>query len=290
MPGPLWLGVGTTALRARQRRAAPRPPARGVTTAWVTFVAITLVLSWIAAAALGPLDPAKPPSLLDATVRYAIVLGWQPVIGLALISALGDLTPGPRRKVQAREVIAALGLVAGCLVAALGVAWLAGERSVDGAWRHDTVALVAIAAMALVVVQASLEEYGWRGVALDWAVTAWGPRRGLVVHGAAWGLGYAPLAIAAVPHAASPTAVFAGTVLTAAALGVVLGWTRLRAGNVIPTVVANVCVTVAVGLPLVLVRGSLGPTDALVRWPGWLVLVPVTAVLLWRVPTPSAAR
>lgn len=243
MPGPLWLGVGGTLHHRRARGAIasrPRPP-RGRATPWLTFVVATLTLSWLTIAAVEPIAAATT-SPLAAALRYACLLGWQPVVVTAALRWLGATAPPPPGAPRAR---ASLVLIGGGVAAAALAAWLAGAGpALDSR--------AALAAAAVLLGQAALEEHGWRGAALDWAVARWGRRRGLLVHAVAWALGYAPLGIAAA-SAVAPTVALAATLLAATAIGVGLGALRLHGGHVVPAALANAALTIGVGLPMVLV-------------------------------------
>ncbi len=252
MPGPLWLGVGGTLHRRRARPPVapgrPRPgrprPARPAVP-WLTFVVATLTLSWLTIAIVGPLDASSP---LAAAVGYACALGWQPVVVTAALRWLGVGPPPPPRPPRpAHPVLEALGVIAACTAAAALVAWLAGERGAHALFGSPG----ALAAAAILLGQAALEEYGWRGDALDWAVARWGPRRGVVVHAIAWALGYVPLGVAAAP-AVAPMIALLATLFAATTIGVLLGALRLRGGRVVPAALANAAMTITAGLPMVL--------------------------------------
>ncbi|MBL8626953.1 MAG: hypothetical protein JNK64_37035 [Myxococcales bacterium] len=250
MPGPLWLGVGGTLHRRRARGPLAPRPRRRPAAPWLTFVVATLTLSWLTIAAVGPLAAATT-SPLAAALRYACLLGWQPVVVTAALAWLGAAAPRPPRPPRrATRVLEAVGVITGCAAAAAVVAWLAGAPDALPALDSRS----ALAAAAVLLGQAALEEHGWRGAALDWAVARWGRPRGLLVHAVAWALGYAPLGIAAAP-AVAPTVALVATLLAATAIGVGLGALRLRGGRVVPAALANAAMTIAAGVPMVLVAG-----------------------------------
>lgn len=284
MAGPIGLGVASTvarARRARRPRARAAPPSAG--RSWTAFVVIAALLSWLTAALVPP--PAQA-GLLDGALWYATVMGWQPLVAAWLVHAArgGDTDTGVRGA-PLTELVMAVGLALGCAVAAAGLALLAGESSGPGSGAPPGRAMAGAVAGALVVLwlQAATEEYGWRGAPLAWATRAFGPRRGLVVHGAVWGLWYAPLFLRPGGLDREAAAAAAGFVATCAALGVVLGWLRLRSRSLAPPVVANLVLTLAAGVPLVVDGDAAGVRDAVLRWPGWPVLAALAAVVLvWR--------
>ena len=254
MPGPLWLGVGGTLHRRRARPpvAPPRPrpgrprPARPAVP-WLTFVVATLTLSWLTIAIVGPLATSTT-APLDAAIRYTCALGWQPVAVTAALRWLGVGPPPPPQPPRpAHPALEALGVIDACTAAAALVAWLAGARGAHVVIGSPS----ALAAVAILLGQAALEEHGWRGAALDWAVARWGRRRGLVIHAVAWALGYVPFGVAAA-SAVAPMLALVATLLTATTIGVLLGALRLRGGRVGPAALANAAMTIAAGLPMVL--------------------------------------
>jgi membrane protease YdiL (CAAX protease family) len=134
-------------------------------------------------------------------------------------------------------------------------------------------AIAAVGALLVLCLQAVAEEVGWRGAPLTYAVERWG-RAGLALHGAVWGVWYAPLLV----HDSLATAV--GFVITCMLLGIVFGWLRLRSRSVLPSAIANALLTIIAGLPVLLRDGSVGIRDAVFRWPGWPVLGVLAVVLL----------
>lgn len=80
MGAPIAHGVHD-GLRSRRRGPARRGSPLA---AWTYFVVITICLSWLVAAMLGPPDPAP----LAAAEYYAIVLAWPPLAGAWLASVL----------------------------------------------------------------------------------------------------------------------------------------------------------------------------------------------------------
>ena len=284
MAGPIAHGVDQAMRRARGDR--PPPPASAAT-GWLTFVVVTTSLSWLTAAVIG--GPWRRDGdhlatrLLWAALYYAAVMGWQPLVG-AWVARRGSDERAPVRRPRAIEIGFAVLLAVGLAALSMAVARLFGEPGGGATVALGADAALAVAgALVVLAVQAFTEELGWRGVPLRWAVARWGQRGGLVVQGLAWGVWYAPLFLVSggAPSRSLPLA--AGFALTCLLLGIVLGWLRIRSGSVFPSMVANLVLTVAGGLPMLAVVGSSGASGAVFRWPGWLVIGAAAAVLLiWR--------
>ena len=284
MAGPIGYGVAEGRRRARKRDDAPRSRPPSWRASWVHFVGITVGLSWISAAALAdslPGGDSAPVRLFRASLYYAAVMGWQPLIGAWLARWVRhDGTPAPGLGgARAADVAIAVGVGVGLAAVAMIVARLIGEPAGAGAALGGS---VAAAALLILCVQALTEEYGWRGFPLACAIEQWGPRAGLVIHGLAWGAWYAPLFLFASSDPWSSLGAAGGFVVTCLLLGVVLGWLRLRSGSLLPSAVANVVLTAFAALPLLLHGGSAGARDAVFRWPGWPVLGVAALLILLR--------
>lgn len=287
MAGPIGLGVIQAVTRARARdrrparRAPPRPPPGR---SWAMFVALVALLAWLTAALVPPPAPtAGVAGMLDVALWYAAVMGWPPLLAAWLVHGArgGDTDTGVRAAPLA-DALMAIAIALGCAVAAAGLALAAGEPRAAAAdpAPGDPAAWAALAGLVVLWLQAVTEEYGWRGAPLRWAIAAWGPRRGLVVHGLVWGLWYAPLflRVGGVERGVAITA--AGFVVTCVALGVVLAWLRLRSRSLVPSVLANLVLTLVAGLPLVQGGDTAGVRDAVLRWPGLVVLGLVAIAVL----------
>jgi membrane protease YdiL (CAAX protease family) len=278
MGNPIGHGV-LQGLRRRRGEAPPPRPASPLA-AWFYFVAITMSLSWITAALLGgPRIREGDPLALRlfwASVYYAVTMGWQPLVGAWIARAIrpapGGAAPAPRR-LRARDLGLAVLVGVGLAGAAMLLAWGLGEPAPSAAVEPS---LAAAGALGVLCVQAFTEEYGWRGFPLTCAVERWGDPGGLVVHGIAWGVWYAPLFL--VPGGAPADA--GAFVVTCLLLGVVFGWMRLRSGSVVPSALANAVLTIVAGLPLLVQAGSLGARDAIFRMPGWPVLALCAAAVV----------
>ena len=287
MGNPIAHGVDQ-ALRRARRGQQPRPASTGV--AWFYFIVATISLSWLTAAAIGgpwfDADDPLPRRLLSAALYYAAVMGWPPVVGAWLARLVRDerkRTPAGVRLPRIGQVVVALLLAIGLAVLSMLVARLFGDASDQAA--AETIgsdAAIAIAgAVVVLVVQAFTEELGWRGFPLTCAVDRWGERAGLIAHGLAWGVWYAPLFLVSSGTPSESIPIAAGFALTCLFLGVVFGWLRLWSGSVFPSMVANAVLTIVGGLPILALAG--GGRDAVFRWPGWIVIGAVALVLLiWR--------
>ena len=141
--------------------------------------------------------------------------------------------------------------------------------------------------IALVWVQAFAEELGWRGYFLPRAMERFGHWPGLVLHGAVWGLWYAPVLLFATagPLEFASFVRPLAFVVTCALLGTLYGWLRLASGSLAPVVVTNTTLTLAAGLPYVIHGVDPGLRSAAFGASGWLVLVVAIGALTltrWR--------
>lgn len=291
MAGPIGYGVAEGMRRAREKGEGHRPRPPSWTGSWLRFVGITVGLSWITAAAIGgSIRDVESPlmRLFWASLYYVAVMGWQPLLGawLSRWAHHGARRPPGLRSARVADVVLAVGLAAGLAIVAMIVARLLGEPATPvGAVEASLAGEVAAAATGIFVVlclQAITEEYGWRGFPLSCAIEQWGPRRGLVIHGIAWGAWYAPLFLVASTDPRASATIAGAFVITCMLLGIILGWLRLRSGSLLPSAVANAVLTMMAGLPVLLHEGSAGALDAVFRLPGWPVLALVAfLVLLW---------
>ncbi|HEU5055267.1 MAG TPA: CPBP family glutamic-type intramembrane protease, partial [Kofleriaceae bacterium] len=198
MAGPIAHGVDQAVRRARRDRRPPASPG----TAWLYFLAVTGSLSWLTAAAIGGPwlreEDRLATRLLSAALYYAAVMGWQPLVGAwlaRLVRAEHQRTPAGVRRPRLRQLAVAALLAVGLAALSMLVARAFGGPADRGTPDSlgDGAALAIAGALLVLAVQAFTEELGWRGFPLTWAVEQWGERRGLVVHGLAWGIWYAPL-------------------------------------------------------------------------------------------------
>jgi membrane protease YdiL (CAAX protease family) len=293
MGSPIAHSVDQALQRARKAGDDRRPPSHPASlgTAWLYFVVITISLSWLTAAAMGGPwlreDAPLVTRLLWASLYYAVVMGWQPLVGAWLARAVRNEAPRPSpvRAPRARFLGVAAVLAIVLALISMVVARLLGEDAPApglGSLSRDT-AVAAAGVFAILCLQAFTEELGWRGFPLTCAVRRWGGRGGLILHGVAWGAWYAPLFLvsAGVPFASLPIA--AAFAVTCLLLGIVFGWLRLWSGSVVPSAVANALLTIIGGLPLLAIAGSRGSHDAVFRWPGWFALGALAiGLLIWR--------
>jgi len=283
--GPVGFGVFKALDDERRKRGGAPRPMQG----WFVFVSATIALSWLTALVLVEVLAARTQPLalrlLTGALYYAAVMGWQPVVAARIARALRDRRDEPERVVRIpplRELAIATAVPIGVAALAMVVARVGGEPLQPTAPVETTGAAALATAGALVVLcaQSLAEEYGWRGAPLTYALERWGTRAGLIVHGIAWGLWYAPLFVLSARTPAESLAPAGSFVLTCMLLGVVLGWLRLRSGSILPPAIANAVLTVVAGLPLLLREGSVGIRDAAFRWPGWPVLAALALAAL----------
>lgn len=134
------------------------------------------------------------------------------------------------------------------------------------------------------------EEFGWRGYLLPRLMGLWGPWRGILSHGAVWGLWHAPLVfLASYNYPGHPPPYLPGVFLFTVfciLLGVNLAWLRLVSGSVVPPTVAHGAFNAVGGLPLLLLKG-VDPAVAGTLWSpvGWAVLA-LTGALLFAARNP----
>jgi membrane protease YdiL (CAAX protease family) len=287
MPGPVAFGVHKAL--AEQREKAERPSARfSPGQGWMIFVASTMCLSWGAAGLLferwnGGGEPVMV-RLWWASAYYALTMGWQPIVGAWLARywrEQGHAVDSGMHMPRVRDVGVAMLVALGLGALAMVVARIAGEPTqvfADPATSGGS-SFAAVAAMVVLCIQAVTEEYGWRGAPLAYALERWG-HAGLLIHGATWGLWYAPLFVFSTSSPAESLETAGGFVVTCMLLGIVFGWLRLRSKSLLPSAIANALLTIVAGLPLLLRDGSVGIRDAVFRWPGWPVIGAVALFVL----------
>lgn len=257
----------------------------------LVFLGVAAGLTALAAFACDPswALAATPPStrLLRASLLYALVVGWPPVVAFVIARRLdgarGVLDDGVR-VVPRRFSAIAFALPVSILLAAAALDALvwhapagAPVAAVAGTW--DLVASAALALCGVIAVlwlQSVGEELTWRGYLLPRLMQRVGAWPGLVLHGTLWGICHAPVLLAVGGDGA--LARVGAFVVTCALLGTLLGWLRLAARSIFASAASNALLTVCGGLPLVL--GGAPPALAAVYEPaGWIPMLVVIAVI-----------
>lgn len=258
------------------------------------FVAVTLALTWASALCLTSAWTSDGPvatRLLRASLLYAAVVGWQPLVALLIVrrSVDRDWLARARHATPSRYTWLAIGvLIVLLLGAAIVDALLGGParapagQPVEATWGDAAFAICAfVGVLAVLWLQAIIEEIAWRGYLLPRVMQAAGPWRGLFLHGVLWGACYAPVfLVGASPGELARTANF---IVTCGLLGVLLGWLRLASGTVAASATCNATLTICAGLPLVL-QGMTPILGALFEPAGWL---PMLLVILLIASRPS---
>ncbi|MGE0321863.1 MAG: CPBP family glutamic-type intramembrane protease [Polyangiaceae bacterium] len=278
--------------------ASPNPriaSARGP----VTFVLLTFALSWIPCVLLGQVwtrDVPQPLRFLIVSIIYGVSMGWQPLVAVWIVRRfvdrgwLDDVLTTPRSPYFVLAAIAPP-VLAGT---AMGIALVAGQRNLIGtkdvaplpqAGTLDGTLLVLAcmcAALTTLWIQALAEEVAWRGYYLTRTMQRFGPLRGLALHGAVWGLWYAPCFLAANGATLTLTSALRclAFILTCMLLGALLGWLRLASSSVLPTTLANSALTVTAGLPLLLHGEDPGVRGAVYGPAGWAPMLLILGVIL----------
>ena len=261
------------------------------------YLLLTFGFSWIPAALLqrvwsGQSVP-TPLRLLVSSLVYALCMGWQPLVALWVVRRwvdrvnLDDVLGAARPRFYALAALAPLALAG----LAMGVALMwpgavlqpsgaAAEGDLSSLGRVLLLTAAAAAALALLWIQALAEEVGWRGYFLARFMGELGPWPGLALHGAIWGLWYAPLLLLSSGDYAGSTLKSASFVLTCMFLGALLGWLRLASKSVVPTTLANSLLTVTAGLPFLLQGDDPGLRGAAYGPAGWLPMIVALLLLL----------
>jgi membrane protease YdiL (CAAX protease family) len=180
-----------------------------------------------------------------------------------------------------------LALVVSDMLVALGIkGWISDfsmvPESVASVLSVDTALLLSLAVWAaalLVWLQTLAEEVGWRGYFLARMMRLLGDWPGLCLHGAVWGLWYAPTLLLANGGSGSSVLTSAGFVFTCCLLGTLLGFLRLASKSLIPATIANSVLTLVAGLPLLLRGDDPGLRGAAYGPAGWLPMIACVLVL-----------
>jgi membrane protease YdiL (CAAX protease family) len=252
------------------------------------FLGIVVVLSWLPAWWLmgeGAAGSGAGSRVLRASLVYAAILGWQPLVAMVVvrrwIDAGGDVGV---RVASTRFAVLSVVVPLILLAAAAGLDALLGSPArspavrVDGGFDVAAVASMAVGLVGTVAVlwlQAASEELGWRGYLLGRLMAAWGPWPGLLLHGALWGIWYAPVFVIGGGGGVARAASF---VVTCALLGTLLGWLRLASGSILASAASNATLTLAAGLPVML-QGASSARSAIYEPAGWIPLAVLLLVI-----------
>lgn len=289
----------------------------------VAFVLLSSLGSWFAAASyrllvMNPEQGMTPNRLLGASVLYVLTMGVQPFVAAAIVLKWVDRSGA---KVLALRPTSRWSAAAGGLggvvlpCCASTIVWTAAGGSWSPVHFSETGARVAqmgvffgalhaaasvLVALNLLWLQSLAEELGWRGYLLPRMVQRFGQLRGLLGHALAWSVGYVPLLFCTSYGVLSPAAAFARVawfVVSCALLGTLLGWLRLSAESLLPSLIANSTLTLMTGLPYYLHGTDVGLRAAIFGPAGWLVLgATIALVALFsrrralRAPLPSPTR
>jgi membrane protease YdiL (CAAX protease family) len=250
----------------------------------VVFFGVTFVLTMASLALVSRVTAGPPTTIWRATLGYVLVLGWQPFAAVWIVRRTVDELPSghvhrvaPRSYVRLGIALPLVLLASAVLVqAALGPVF-AGHLAPRAQATASTIAGFA-GAVAILWMQAFVEETTWRGYLLPRLMQALGPWPGLCVHGLLWGACYAPVFSWGAP--ADPARLLA-FVVTLGLLGTVLGWLRLASGSLAPSATCNATLTIGAGLPLVL-QGTSPALAAVFEPAGWLPMLLFIATIATR--------
>jgi membrane protease YdiL (CAAX protease family) len=264
----------------------------GAPTGWrapIAFAATALATTWATVALLASTELPPVSRLLGATILYVAMLGWQPLLALAVAQRVsGDgvdrlgLDRGARpatTRFLGIGIAAPLALIAVAAVLDATVLSTVREREPVDANGVQAVRLAIAFAAVLVLLwlQALVEEVAWRGYLLPHLMRAFGPWVGLAVHGLVWGACYAPIFL----FTGGGPALAAGAIVTCGLAGFLLGWLRLASGSIVASGASNATLTLCAGLPLVLF-GASPPASAIVEPLGWALMLLAIAALSTR--------
>jgi hypothetical protein len=257
----------------------------------LAFLGVTFLATWLPAWILRDLwlvEVAPPWRILICSVLYLSVIGWQPVVAVALVRRYIEppfvMDAGLRSANRKFVVIGVLIPLFAMIVATILALMLGHNAGVPFAeslhfWPSVLAGVSVLAASALIYGQCLIEEVAWRGYFLVRAMECAGPWRGLVIHGLIWGIWYAPIMLLTGGGVASAWTRAAGFVVTCVLLGIILGWLRLASRSVTPAVTANVVLTLGAGLPALLSGSDAGARAAVYLPVGWVPLLLIACLL-----------
>jgi membrane protease YdiL (CAAX protease family) len=262
---------------------------RGIEKGMAVYLALVFALAWAPTFLLRELwhtgEQALATRLLLCSVAYAVTMGWQPIFAVLVVRRLVEdieyLDAG-LRAARGRFVLAAL-VLAGLLCACASALALVQARFVPPAGVQAAIvpgagaalfsAFSAATAILFIWLQCLSEEIGWRGYLLSRAMQLFGPRPGLVLHGVAWGVWYAPIFLLTNGELVETAPRAGAFVLTCVLLGTVLGWLRLASKSIVPPTILNSLLTIAAGLPFLMQGVDVGLRGAVYEPAGWLPLL-----------------
>lgn len=262
------------------------------------YLAIAFALAWAPAWLLREAwsDGAEPvvTRLLASSLLYALIMGWQPLFAVWVVRRWIDragyvdhgLRPSRHRFVLLATV-APIAIAATAAVLAHLFGLLRGSDTppllgnaepelllVEPSLRMALALVIAfVVTVALLWVQAFSEELGWRGYFMNRLMEEMGPWRGVTLHGAVWGIWYAPFFLLSNRELAHSLVMSGSFVFTCMLLGTLLGWLRLRSHSVLPTTTANLMLTLLAGLPFLLQGVDVGLRGAAYGPHGWVPMV-----------------
>lgn len=286
---------------ASERRRVAR--AGMLTRGLLGFLGLTFAFSWapyLASGAwrLGQGGRGEGSAAALAALLYLLWMGWPPVIAALIVRRWIDpdgfvdhgLRPGKPRHLAFTGVGTGLVVLAAALISLTlwaGDARLARAAPLARDLPHAPLRSALLASLSVLVtavltwLQSLAEEIGWRGYFLARLRERIGPVWALALHGLAWGCWYAPFLAAANQFALAPGVLgLLQFLVTATLLGALLGVIRLATGSIVPATLANACVTLLAGLPLILQGMDTGPRGAIFGPAGWLPLGAIAAALL----------
>ena len=268
---------------------------RGIEKGMAVYLALSFALAWAPTFLLRGLwqtsEQTLSTRLLLCSVAYAVTMGWQPLFAVLVVRRCvedAEYLDAGLRAARGRFVLVALSF-AGLLCACASALSLMQARFVlpavvpaamaPGASAALYATFSAGTAILFVWLQCLSEEIGWRGYFLSRAMQLFGPRRGLVLHGVAWGVWYAPIFLLTNGELAETAPRAGAFVLTCVLLGTVLGWLRLASRSIVPPTILNSLLTIAAGLPFLMQGIDVGLRGAVYAPAGWVPLLVLAFVL-----------
>ncbi|WP_060915346.1 CPBP family intramembrane glutamic endopeptidase [Microbacterium oleivorans] len=298
--------------------APTTPGTRGTTTVpWIAVIAFTVIacgLAWLVTLPLWtgdglatPIAPLLLPVMMFTPAVAALIVtlflrrtagrrAWR-LLALVPIKPLGrffgllgiGLAIAVVVPVLATFIAAATGALQLDLVNFSGFA-AAIDAQLEAAGTPDIeipVAALVITQLAFIPVGAVInsflafgEELGWRGWLLS-ALRPLGTWPALLISGVIWGLWHAPIILLGY-NFAEPNLFGVGLMaMGCLSFGILLGWLRLRSGNVWPAVLGHGAFNAAAGFAFLVSTPDLQPLAASpLSWPGWLACASIILLLL----------